>query len=93
MDFPFEVSWRQRLNSPNPFFLSDITQWGDGMAKKRLRFDISLDPELEKKLNDYILAVSNKQRKIVYDIKAKIGRMALKEWLEKHGKDYDIKFD
>jgi len=63
------------------------------MAKKRLRFDISLDPELEKKLNDYILAVSNKQRKIVYDIKAKIGRMALKEWLEKHGKDYDIKFD
>jgi len=54
------------------------------------RFSLTLQPKQSKRLNEYCLAVANKQGKMPHAIKTKIMRMALDEWLEKHGKDYDI---
>jgi len=56
------------------------------------RFTLTLQPKQSRKLNDYCLGVANKQGKMPHAIKTKIIRMALDEWLEKHGSDYDIKF-
>lgn len=62
------------------------------MAKEDVeRINVRLPPDLTKLLRTYCLARANKQGRVTHDIKAKIGRAALKEWLEKHGKDYDIK--
>jgi hypothetical protein len=49
-----------------------------------------LTPELSKRLNAYILAVANRKGKLPYAIRTKIGRMALKEWLDKHEKNLDL---
>ena len=49
-----------------------------------------LTPELSKRLNAYIIAVANKKGKLPYAIRTKIGRMALKEWLDKYEKDLDL---
>jgi hypothetical protein len=71
---------------------------GDKMPKEKLkepqaeRLNLALTPGQTKKLNDYCLAVANRQGKMPYAIKTKIGRMAIDEWLEKHGKDYDVEF-
>jgi len=56
------------------------------------RLHLTLTPEQTKALNDYCLALANKQGKIPPALKTKIGRMAITEWLEKHGKDFTIKF-
>jgi len=56
------------------------------------RFSLTLQPKQSRKLNDYCLAVANKQGKMPHAIKTKIMRMALDEWLEEHDSDYDIKF-
>jgi len=56
------------------------------------RFSLTLLPRQSRKLNGYCLAVANKRGKMPHAIKTKILRMALDEWLEKHGSDYDIKF-
>lgn len=56
------------------------------------RLNLTLTPEETKKLNDYCLAVANKQGRMPHAIKTKIARMAIDEWLEKHGKDFTIKF-
>jgi len=57
------------------------------------RFTLTLPHEQGKKLNKYCLAVASKRGKMPYAIKTKILRMALDEWLDKHGSDYDIDFD
>jgi len=56
------------------------------------RINLTLTLEQTKALNDYCLAVANKIGRMPYAIKTKIGRMAIDEWLEKHGKDFNIKF-
>jgi len=56
------------------------------------RLNLTLTPLQTKALNDYCLAVANKQGRLPHAIKTKIGRMAITEWLEKHGKDVNIKF-
>jgi hypothetical protein len=58
----------------------------------RERFPLRLSPELEKKLNDYVLKVANKKGKVPYGIYQKIGEKALNDWLDKHGDDLDILF-
>jgi len=60
---------------------------------KKERFSLTLTPKLERRLNDYCLAVANKKGKMPHAIKTKIMRMALDEWLKEHGSDYDINFD
>jgi len=74
-----------------------VQKWGDEMpnTKKngRERLNLTLDSDQAKKLNDYCLAVANKQGRMPHAIKTKIGRAALDEWLEKHGKDLTIKFE
>jgi len=55
------------------------------------RLNLYLDSDLAKKLNDYCVEVTNKQHKIISNIKQKIGKKALKEWLEKHTNDLTIK--
>jgi post-segregation antitoxin (ccd killing protein) len=54
------------------------------------RLNLYLDSDLAKKLNDYCVAVTNERHKIISNIKQKIGRKALEEWLEKHGDDLTI---
>lgn len=56
------------------------------------RINLTIPPELAKKLNDYCLAVANKRGRMPHAIKTKIARMALQEWLERHDKDFDIEF-
>lgn len=71
--------------------------WGDSMPRKKKlsseRLNLTLSPDESKKLNDYCLAVANRQGKMPYFIKTKIGRLALDEWLENHSKDFAIDFD
>ena len=78
-----------------------MQKWGDQMSKKskataeaeRGRLNLTLPPELCKKLDAYILKVANKQGKMPpQGIKTTIGRMALDEWLDKHNDDLDIDF-
>jgi len=57
------------------------------------RFTLTLQPKQSRKLNNYCLAVASKRGKMPHAIKTKILRMALEEWLEKHGNDYDINFE
>ena len=73
--------------------------WGDQMpgkneqkTSKPERFSLTLQPKQSKRLNEYCLAVANKQGKMPHAIKTKIMRMALDQWLEEHDSDYDIKF-
>jgi len=57
------------------------------------RINLTLTPELTKALNNYCLAVANKQGSMPSPkMKPNIVRMALNEWLEKHGDDLTIKF-
>jgi len=73
--------------------------WGDNLKKKKdeaqgdeqgERINLTLTTEQSKKLNGYILAVANKRGKMPTKMKTKIGRMAMDEWLEKHGEDLDL---
>lgn len=68
---------------------------GDTMAKKNdkgERIYPKLTPEQTKRLNNYCLAMANKQGKMPYAIKTKILRKAIEEWLDKHEKDLTIQF-
>jgi hypothetical protein len=76
-----------------------VQKWGDKVRnskehEKELveRLNLALTPEQTKRLNDYCLAVANKQGRMPHAIKTKVGRMAIDEWLKKHSKDFDIKF-
>jgi len=66
--------------------------WTGPSENETERLNLTLTPEQTKALNNYCLAVANKQGKMPHAIKTKIGRMAIDEWLEKHGKDLSIKF-
>jgi len=72
-----------------------VNVWGEQMPSRKNekeRFSLTLPPKQSKRLNKYCLAVANKQGKMPHAIKTKIIRMALDEWLEEHGNDYDIQF-
>lgn len=51
---------------------------------------VKLTPELQKTMDDYILAVANKIGRVPYALKSRITIMALEEWFKKYGKDLDI---
>lgn len=57
------------------------------------RHSFKLTAEQEKQLNNYIIEVINTQGKIPHGIKTKLFRWAFKEWMEKHGEDYDIDWE
>jgi hypothetical protein len=57
---------------------------------KSLRLNLTLTPELNQRLNKYVLEVANKHGMIPYAIRTKIGRLAIEEWLDKHENDLDI---
>jgi hypothetical protein len=56
---------------------------------KELRISLTLTPELNQRLNKYVLEVANKRGKIPYAARTNISRAALEEWLDKHEKDYN----
>ena len=64
------------------------------MAKKTNpeRVNVTLTPKDAERLNKYCLEIANRNGKIPYAIKQKIGRIAFKEWLDKHEKDLTIEF-
>jgi hypothetical protein len=72
--------------------------WGDNLKKEKdagqegqgERINMTLTPEQSKKFNAYILAVANKKGKMPSNMKTRIGRMAIDEWLDKHGEDLDV---
>ena len=61
------------------------------MEKKKYphRLHLTLEPELAKRLNRYMLEVAKKKGEIPHALKTKIVYAALKEWLDNHEKDYD----
>jgi len=57
------------------------------------RLNLILPPELNRKLDEFILKVANKQGRMPpQGIKTAIGRMALGEWLDRHSNDTNINF-
>ena len=59
-------------------------------SAKTERLNLYLDPNQVKKLNDYCLALMEKQHKVIESVKQKVGRKALDEWLENHGDDFTV---
>jgi hypothetical protein len=58
------------------------------------RLNLNLPPELNTQLNDYMFKWAKKKGKLPpQGLKTAIGRAALSEWLEKHGKDFNINFN
>jgi hypothetical protein len=60
------------------------------MAKEKGRLNLTLEPELDQRLNRYIVEVVKRRGMIPYALRTKIVYAALKEWLDAHEKDYDI---
>lgn len=65
-----------------------IDTYGIAMEKK-MRLNLTLEPELAKRLNNYMLKVAEKRGEIPYALKTKIVYAALKEWLDNHERDYN----
>lgn len=63
------------------------------MVGKNGRLNVYLKPKQREKINDYVVKTVNKQGKVPARIEQKILRWAFDEWIEKHGKDYDIDWD
>jgi hypothetical protein len=61
-------------------------------AEESERLNLTLTPEIAKNLNDYCVKWANHRGKMPSAMKTKIGRKALEEWLEKHGKDFTFDF-
>ncbi|MEM2291697.1 MAG: hypothetical protein QXH00_11160 [Candidatus Jordarchaeales archaeon] len=59
-------------------------------AGERGWLTVKLTPELQKKFDEYILAVANKIGRVPYAVKSKITIMALEEWFRRHGDDLDL---
>lgn len=57
------------------------------------RIGVTLPPEDAARLNKYCVEIANRNGKIPHALKQKIGRMAFKEWLDKHEKDLTINFE
>jgi len=56
------------------------------------RLNLTLPPELNKRLNDYVIKYAQRHGKIPHAIRTKIARMAIEEWLDKNQNNFDIKF-
>lgn len=54
--------------------------------------NFALTPELAKRLNAYVLAVANKKGSLakIRGIRAKIGRDALKKWLDENEENLEL---
>lgn len=64
-----------------------------GNGEKKDRINMTLPPEIAEPLNNYCLEYSRRKGSISFGMKTQIARLALKEWLEKHGKDFTIKLE
>jgi len=58
--------------------------------EKKMRLNLTLEPELAKRLNKYMLKVAERRGEIPYALKTRIVYQALKEWLDRHEHDFDI---
>ena len=57
--------------------------------EKKMRMNLTLEPNLAKRLNKYMLEVAKRRGEIPHALKTKIVYAALKEWLDAHEHDYD----
>jgi len=55
-------------------------------AGDRSWLSVKLTPELQKKMDEYILAMANAEGHVPYAIKTKIVHAALEEWFKSHPK-------
>ena len=62
-------------------------------SESEKRLNLILTRELETKLNNYMLEVHKKLGRLPHRVRSKLGRMALEEWFERHGNDFDIDWD
>jgi hypothetical protein len=62
-------------------------------SESERRLNLTLTRELEDRLNNYVLEVHKKLGRLPYGVRTKLGRMALEEWFERHGNDFDIDWD
>lgn len=73
--------------------------WGAKTSKKKQeqaqateRLNLTLPPELARALTDYCIKWAGARGKMPTAMKAKVGKKALEEWLEKHGGDFKFDF-
>jgi len=64
--------------------------WVEMAKENPMRLHLTLEPELAKRLNKYMVEVAKRKGEIPYALKTKIVYAALKEWLDNHEKDYDF---
>jgi hypothetical protein len=58
--------------------------------EKRMRLNLTLEPELAKRFKKYMLEVAKRRGEIPHALKTKIVYQALKEWLDKYENNYDV---
>jgi hypothetical protein len=64
---------------------------GTTMEKeKRMRLNLTLEPELAKRFNKYMLEVAKRRGEIPHALKTKIIYKALEEFLDKYENNYDV---
>lgn len=60
---------------------------------KSIRLNLTLPPDVSKRLQDYMLKVANEKGKIPFGLIQSIGRRAFKEFLDNHENDPTLNFD
>jgi hypothetical protein len=58
--------------------------------EKRMRLNLTLEPELAKRFNKYMLEVAKRRGEIPHALKTKIIYKALEEFLDKYENNYDV---
>lgn len=61
---------------------------GNKMPKSRI--NIVLPEETTRRLDAYCVEIAKIQKKLPHGLKQAIGRAAIREWLDRHEKDFDV---
>jgi hypothetical protein len=90
------VSWtllhrKQKRRGERLKYTESIGVTGTTMEKeKRMRLNLTLEPELAKRFNKYMLEVAKRRGEIPHALKTKIIYKALEEFLDKYENNYDV---
>jgi len=86
-----EASSEENVLTNFPFFYCGVNKM-DKMVKEKGRINVILPPDLNERLDKYIIGLFTHKGKIIDGIKTKIARKALEEWLDRNENNYDIEF-
>lgn len=63
------------------------------MSSTQRKINITLDKKTNERLNQYCLKRMQKNGKVIDNIRAKIAKLGVKDWLDEHEKDLTIKLE